>query len=211
MRKYRKTRITIIDIALLLGILMLIFLKCSGNSAAVSSETETEIPIPMRSEVPRVSIVPQEQPSEVNEMPLPSRSAEIIEEEITDFYPLSEEERELILQVVAAESRGEPLEGQMAVCQVILDRCIEWNKRPIEVLTAEHQFAKPYKGDLSEYPSIEKAVSAVFTDGERIFKDTALFFFNPATANPAAVRQLREYNFLATIGNHEFRGKELIK
>lgn len=209
MKKYRKTRIAMIDIALLLGILMLIFLKCSGNSAAVSSETE--IPIPMRSEVPGVSIVSQEQPSEVNEMFLPSRSAEIIEEEITDFYPLSEEERELILRVVAAESRGEPLEGQMAVCQVILDRCIEWNKRPIEVLTAEHQFAKPYKGDLSEYPSIEKAVSAVFTDGERIFEDTALFFFNPATANPAAVRQLREYNFLATIGNHEFRGKELIK
>lgn len=121
-------------------------------------------------------------------------------------YPITEDERELITRIVAAESRGEPLEGQIAVAQVILDRWIDKGGSLNEILLAPKQFADPYTGDLSEYPNSRIATHLVFDLGFRIFEEPTFFFFNPITSEPSQVELLRTYTLRGSIGNHEFRG-----
>lgn len=136
---------------------------------------------------------------------------EVKKEKIKDVikeekYPITEDERELITRIVAAESRGEPLEGQIAVAQVILDRWIDKGGSLNEILLAPKQFANPYTGDLSEYPNSRIATHLVFDLGYRVFKEPTLFFFNPITSEPSQIKLLRTYSLRGSIGNHEFRG-----
>ena len=56
-------------------------------------------------------------------------------------YGITDDERELIEKVVAAEARGESMECMMAVAQVIRDRCITREQSVTEILTAPNQFA----------------------------------------------------------------------
>lgn len=121
-------------------------------------------------------------------------------------YPITEDERELITRIVAAESRGEPLEGQIAVAQVILDRWIDKGGSLNEILLAPKQFAEPYTGDLSEYPNSRIATHLVFDLGFRIFEEPTFFFFNAEHSEPSQVELLRTYTLRGFIGNHEFRG-----
>lgn len=121
-------------------------------------------------------------------------------------YPITENERELITRIVAAESRGEPLEGQIAVAQVILDRWIDKGGSLNEILSAPNQFANPYTGDLSEYPNSRLATHLVFDLGFRIFEEPTFFFFNAKHSEPSQVELLRTYTLRGFIGNHEFRG-----
>lgn len=131
---------------------------------------------------------------------------ENIKSEEEGKYPITEDERELITRIVAAESRGEPLEGQIAVAQVILDRWIDKGGSLNEILLAPKQFADPYTGNLSEYPNSRIATHLVFDLGYRVFKEPTLFFFNPITSEPSQVKLLRTYSLRGSIGNHEFRG-----
>lgn len=121
-------------------------------------------------------------------------------------YPITENERELITRIVAAESRGEPLEGQIAVAQVILDRWIDKGGSLNEILLAPKQFANPYTGDLSKYPNSRLATHLVFDLGFRIFEEPTFFFFNAKHSEPSQVELLRTYTLRGFIGNHEFRG-----
>jgi hypothetical protein len=87
---------------------------------------------------------------------------------------LTSEERELICKVVAAEARGEGLQGQMAVAQIIKDRSELWSMTVTEVLTAEGQFATPYEGEISD--SVYLAVANVFDGGMRVFEEPVTHF-----------------------------------
>ena len=58
---------------------------------------------------------------------------------------LSEQERELVQRVVAAEARGESFKGQMAVAQVIRDRCLLKNLPVEDVIYAKDQFESRYQ------------------------------------------------------------------
>lgn len=129
----------------------------------------------------------------------------VVEEE-ENKYPITDDERELISRIIAAESRGEPLEGQIGVAQVILDRWIDKGGTLDEIILAPKQFADPYSGDLSEYPNVWFATHLVFDLGHRIFEGPTLYFFNPKTSDPSQVELLRSYKMRGMIGNHEFRG-----
>lgn len=131
---------------------------------------------------------------------------ENVKDEEEGKYPITEDERELITRIVAAESRGEPLEGQIAVAQVILDRWIDKGGSLNEILLAPKQFADPYTGDLSEYPNSRIATHLVFDLGFRIFEEPTFFFFNAEHSDPSQVELLRTYTLRGFIGNHEFRG-----
>lgn len=121
-------------------------------------------------------------------------------------YSITENERELVTRIVIAESRGEPLEGQIAVAQVILDRWIKQGGSLNEVILAPKQFATPYPGDYTEYSSCWLATHLVFDLGYRVFEEPTLFFFNPITSEPSQIELLRNYTLRGSIGNHEFRG-----
>ena len=118
------------------------------------------------------------------------------EKELINAYELTQEEREIIERVVAAEARGETLKGQMAVANVIKDRAELWNMTPTEVATAKGQFAKPFQGEISEDTKL--AVEIIFDKGIRVFKEPVTHFAsnNPWWAEHKAI--------IGKIGVHTF-------
>ena len=95
-------------------------------------------------------------------------------EEVEPYFPLIDEERELVERVVAAEARGESIECHMAVAQTILDRAVSREQSIIEVCTAPYQFADPYQGDISE--KTQDAVFLVFDNGAKVFDNVTHFY-----------------------------------
>jgi hypothetical protein len=118
------------------------------------------------------------------------------EKELINAYELTQEEREIIERVVAAEARGETLKGQMAVANVIKDRAELWNMTPTEVVTAKGQFAEPFQGEISEDTKL--AVEIIFDKGIRVFEEHVTHFAsnNPYWAENKTVR--------GSIGVHTF-------
>lgn len=97
-------------------------------------------------------------------------------------YVISDEERELIEKVVAAEARGESIECMMAVAQTIRDRCITREQSVTEVLTAPNQFAKPYEGKITD--RIKDAVAFTFDEGHSTFEYPATHFYASHLIDP---------------------------
>lgn len=125
----------------------------------------------------------------------------VIEPEQTEEQPvgyyLEPEERELVCRVVAAEARGEGLQGMMAVSQVIYDRATLWNMTPTEVVTAPDQFAAPYQGELTD--DIYLAVANVFDGGLRVIEEPVTHFYSGPEPYWASSKENR-----GSIGRHEF-------
>lgn len=110
---------------------------------------------------------------------------------------LPDEERALIEKVVAAEARGESLEGMVAVAQTIKDRGDLWGMSYTEVVTAPCQFAAPYEGEIS--PEVAEAVSLVFDYGCRAYEEPVTHFFSGAAPYWVADKVCR-----GQIGGHQF-------
>ncbi|MDD4564803.1 MAG: cell wall hydrolase [Eubacteriales bacterium] len=104
-----------------------------------------------------------------------------VQEAPTEVELLTAAERELVCRVVAAEARGEDLQGQMAVAQTILDRAVLWDMTVADVVTAPGQFAGPYQGEVSD--SVKLAVANVFDGGMRVF-DGGTYQFHDDSVNP---------------------------
>lgn len=124
-----------------------------------------------------------------------------VEEEVLDeiFWPLTDEERELVERVVAAEARNQSIEGQMAVAQVIMDRAATRKQTITAVCTAKYQFAAPYQGEISE--KTKDAVSFVFDRGDRPF-ELVTHFYAWNLIDPPSWTEDKE--FVERIGNHDF-------
>lgn len=151
----------------------------------------------------------------VTEEHLPVIVEEIeVEEVIEVIEPI--EDFELICRLVAAEARGESYEGKKAVAQVVKDRMeheYKWLGGPTArgVIYKKGQFAKPWSGDLSKYPDIAEAVTAVFAHGERVFEETTIFFYYPKMSTSGGMAPIKRYNFVGEIGCHHFHGDKKIK
>lgn len=89
-------------------------------------------------------------------------------------YPLTDEERELVIRVVMAEARGDGYTGMLPVAQTILDRAILWNMTVTEVVTAPGQYADPYQGEITSEAKL--AVNDVFDNGIRAFEEPVTHF-----------------------------------
>jgi spore germination cell wall hydrolase CwlJ-like protein len=94
---------------------------------------------------------------------------------------LTPQELDIVCRVVAAEARGEDLQGQMAVAQVIRDRAQYWDMSVTEVVTAPSQFAKPYQGEISDETYL--AVANVF-DGNMSVLEVPTTHFHAEYMNP---------------------------
>lgn len=117
-------------------------------------------------------------------------STEAEPEEVEPYFPLTDEERELVERVVAAEARGESIECQMAVAQTILDRAVSRGQSITEVCTAPYQFADPYQGDISE--KTQEAVSLVFDNGAKVF-DKVTHFYASLLIDPPYWTESKEF------------------
>jgi len=97
-------------------------------------------------------------------------------------YALNPDERDLVCRVVAAEARGEGLQGMMAVAQTILDRSELWNQSVTEVVTTPDQYADPYQGEISD--EVYLAVADVFDGGIRVFDQPVTHFYDNSIREP---------------------------
>lgn len=113
------------------------------------------------------------------------------------FFALTPEQRTLIEQVVSAESRGEPYDGQVAVAQCILNACLKDDITP-------EQAIKKYKytsARVEPTNSVREAVAAVFDRGEGITEEPIIYFYNPAIVKSEFHES---QTFVIEIANHKF-------
>ena len=103
-------------------------------------------------------------------------------EAVLDYYPLTEEERELIWQTLYAEARGCDCpndECLVYVAQCIRDRVLVkgYGSTVKTVITKPSQFVY-YRGDASEKLDrrINEAIDIVFKDGHYAFDEPILHF-----------------------------------
>lgn len=159
MKQGLKAIIPLLVIAAILGV----FITASADTAAA------ELPEPMESE--------------------PMEPVEISHEEAAAYlekgdhvYPLTDEERDLVERVVAAEARGESLEGMMGVAQTIRDRCITRKQSPKEVCLAPYQYAAPYQGEISDM--VKDAVLFTFDIGDSALEYPTTHFYGQELIAP---------------------------
>ena len=113
------------------------------------------------------------------------------------YYPLTDEERDLVERVVMAEAGGEAYVGQLAVAQCILNACLLDDLRPAEAI--EEYSYTGNRPDPTE--SVKQAVAAVFDDGVTVFDSDVLYFYAPALCR-SDWHESQDY--VTTIGCHRF-------
>ena len=121
-----------------------------------------------------------------------------------------EEEKEIcfaydfdyVVGVVAAECRGEPYEGQLAVAQCILETALKTGKTPEEVVKMKNRYAPPRESE-EEKEIVMDACINVFVHGETFFEEPVEYFYSIAGG---FVSDWHENNleYVGTIGNHKF-------
>ncbi|MCK9519301.1 MAG: hypothetical protein M0R74_09825 [Dehalococcoidia bacterium] len=112
-------------------------------------------------------------------------------------YNLTDAERNLVERVVMAESGGESYQGQMLVCQCILNACEIDDIRPAQVIK-QYAYAKS-RPEPSE--NVKRAVTAVFDEGERVTGEPIVYFYAPALTT-SEFHESQE--FVLTEGGHKF-------
>lgn len=144
-----------------------------------------------------------------NADPLPSENEsdnntvvqEIVQEQVVQqevkAYELTAEERDLVERVVMGESGGEEYIGQQAVAQCILNACEITGNRPAAIIEGLRYTG--YRPEASQ--SVKDAVSSVFDDGEKVIKETVIYFYAPDLVY-SEWHESQQY--VCTIGCHRF-------
>lgn len=96
-----------------------------------------------------------------------------------------------------AESGTELYAGKIAVSQCILNACEQTGKRPAEIVT-EYGYTSHRVKPSAE---VEKAVSAVFDDGETVTDANILYFYAPELVYS---EWHESQTYICTIGGHRF-------
>lgn len=118
-------------------------------------------------------------------------------EEVRLAYELTDEERDLIERVVMGESGGEEYIGQQAVAQCILNACELTGDRPAAIIEGLRYTS--HRPEPSQ--SVKDAVSSVFDDGEKVIKETVVYFYAPELVY-SGWHETQQY--VCTIGCHKF-------
>ena len=112
-------------------------------------------------------------------------------------YPLTDDERLEIAQVITAEAAGEPFAGKVAVAQCILQTCEDERIRPSEVLE-KYKYSKRRPDPTAE--ALE-AVEAVFDFGHVATSEPIRYFYAPELIE-SSWHESQAY--VMTINNHKF-------
>ena len=107
-----------------------------------------------------------------------------------------------VVGVVAAESRGEPYEGQVAVAQCILETSQKTLLTPEEVVKMKNRYASPCETQEEKDLVIDACID-VFIHGEKSIDEPIEYFYSTCGG---FVSDWHENNlkYVATIGNHKF-------
>ena len=118
---------------------------------------------------------------------------------------------EYVMRVVAAESRGEPYEGQLAVAQCVRETSERTMMTPEEVVkqvnkNGTRQYAKPV--DLAVVTdSVRDACCDVFVHGISATDEPIRYFYSTASGFYSAWHE-NSLEYVMTIGNHRFFKKK---
>ena len=110
-------------------------------------------------------------------------------------------------RIISAESRGEPMEGQIAVGNVVLNRVADpdYPNTIYGVIFDKKygvQFSPVSDGSIYRTPTYSATVAAkIALEGVSV-SEKILFFLNPSASTSSWIVQNRKYAF--TIGNHYF-------
>lgn len=126
-----------------------------------------------------------------------SDPASVIVLEEAPYFKLSDFERHVVESIVMGESGNQPYEGQVAVAECILNACELENLQPSEV-RVKYQYAG---WNESPSESVANAVSQVFDDGNKMFDENILWFYNP---NVCSSSFHESQTLVAVIGDHRF-------
>ena len=124
-------------------------------------------------------------------------------DEVIETY--TEEELYWLSRIVSAEARGESIEGQVAVANVVLNR-VKSDYFPDsieEVIFQSGQFCPVSSGSIYQDPvpsAVESAERAL--NGKRVLDKKVLFFYNPNTTSSSS--WIRSRAVAQDIGNHRF-------
>lgn len=122
-----------------------------------------------------------------------------------DVQDYSEADLYWLSRIVSAEAKGEPIKGQMAVANVVLNR-VESENFPNtikEVVFQKGQFCPVTSGSIYDKPydsAIESATRVL--KGERVLEDDVLYFYNPKVVSRGS--WIRTRPTAKDIGNHRF-------
>ena len=128
-----------------------------------------------------------------------------IEEELLNepYYFLDEEDKEMIIAIVAGEAKGEDYEGKLAVAQCILDNLIYENTTIENIKWKFDGYDSELKKENEEaWDECKKAVEAVFDKGERVINEPLLWFYNRKTTYSSFHEEKTKY--VGDWGNHSF-------
>lgn len=110
-----------------------------------------------------------------------------------------------LAKIVSAEARGESLQGQIAVANVVLNRV---NSKMFpdtvqEVIFQPGQFCPVSTGSLNSQPTSNAIKAAEYAlQGVRVVPENVMFFYNPDLAGKRNWIRTRE--IVKRIGNHVF-------
>ena len=119
-----------------------------------------------------------------------------------EFY--AEEDVYWLSRIIYAESGNQPLEGKIAVGNVVLNRVASplFPNTVADVIYQPNQFAPAGSGHLSRTPNAESVVAAkLCLDGASV-AGGSLYFVNPDIGVSGWFRQTRTY--VTSIGDHDF-------
>ncbi len=122
---------------------------------------------------------------------------EVVETEISIDW-----DYDYVLRVVAAECRGEPIEGQMAVAQCIRTTSEATGQTPDQVVKVKNQYASPVNVDLVN-DSVREACERVFIFGESITDEPIRYFYSTRNGFYSRWHE-NNLTYVMTIGNHKF-------
>ena len=106
-----------------------------------------------------------------------------------------------VLRVVAAECRGESLEGQMAVVQTIRERAKQRNLTPEEVVKQPWQYAHPTSME-NVNDTVREACWRVLINGESVTESPIQYFYSTKDGFYSVGHESKTY--VMTIGYHKF-------
>lgn len=121
----------------------------------------------------------------------------VVEEANEPYFYLSDAERHVVESIVMGESGNQSYEGQVAVAECILNACELENMQPSEI-RIKYQYAG---WNESPSESVVNAVSQVFDDGNKLFDENVLWFYNP---NICSSSFHESQTLVAVIGDHRF-------
>lgn len=134
-------------------------------------------------------------------------TAQVGPQEKSTGEPESCEDLYWLSRIISAESRGEPLLGQIAVGNVILNR-VESEEYPDSVKevifdrTYGVQFTPTVNGSIEREPELCSVLAAVLALNGASVVGESLYFFSPAQSAGSWITANRPY--YTTIGGHQF-------